>query len=403
MSLDAAPTPPVDLETESERAPFMAFVSDADSEATLRTILTPTYEDVLIRRGGIRRAIRTLASQRTPKHLIVDVSGEDDPFDALNELAAVCLPDVKVIVLGDAPKISLYRRLTREMGVSDYVYKPLSREVVSRVITPLLTHEEIPPSRRGGRVIAVCGAKGGVGATSVAIGIARRISEIKGHVALLDLHLRGGSTALMLGAQVGTGLRTAVEDPERLDVLLLERIATPINERFHLVATDEPFATLPHATPEGIARLVELMRSRFTHIVVDVPNPPSAADRALLELARYVTIVLGPHVVDIKGTNATLGLMSNIAPTAHISLVLNRANSRGALSRSLITEGLGRPVDISIPDLPHILPRKANLGLMGSPKGLYTLRALAPLVHDILGVANTTRVARPLLNLWRRS
>ena len=78
---------------------------------------------------------------------------------------------------------------------------------------------------RGGSVIAVCGARGGVGTTTVAVNLALQLTDAtRGHVALLDLHLWQGTTALMLGVKPSGGLRIALEQPERADALFLDRV-----------------------------------------------------------------------------------------------------------------------------------------------------------------------------------
>ena len=85
------------------------------------------------------------------------------------------------------------------------------------------------PGGRGGHVVAVCGARGGVGATTIAVNTALELARLaKGHIALLDLHLQGGAAALMLSARPGPGLRIALEDPERADALFLERTAIAV-------------------------------------------------------------------------------------------------------------------------------------------------------------------------------
>ena len=96
------------------------------------------------------------------------------------------------------------------------------------------------------RVIAVCGARGGVGTTTIATNLALQLTAgTRGHVALLDLHLRQGTTALMLGVKPLGGLRTALEQPERADALFLDRVSVEINERMRLVAADESLDGTP--------------------------------------------------------------------------------------------------------------------------------------------------------------
>jgi pilus assembly protein CpaE len=142
-----------------------------------------------------------MESQVSPRVLIVDVSGVADPVAELDALAFVCAPETKVLVIGERGDLDFYRQVTRHLGVDEYLSKPLTRDSASTLIGPYIAGAE--PDRtaaRGGRVVAVCGVRGGVGATTVAVNLALHLAETtRGHVALLDLKLRGGQAAMMLG------------------------------------------------------------------------------------------------------------------------------------------------------------------------------------------------------------
>ena len=91
-----------------------------------------------------------------------------------------------------------------------------SARTIDHVLRPKLVGDESRAIDRSGHVVAVCGAQGGAGATSIAVNLALQLAETtKARVALLDLHLQGGETAVMLGVQPGPGLRIALENPER--------------------------------------------------------------------------------------------------------------------------------------------------------------------------------------------
>src|SRR5438046_10612853 len=128
-----------------------------------------------------------------------------------------------------------------EIGVSDYLPRPLTRDMVLDQLRPkLLGDEALGPTDRGGHVISICGAQGGAGATSIAINLALQLAETtKAKVALLDLHLQGGETAVMLGVRPGPGLRIALENPMRADTLFLERAAIEVSERGWLFSGEE--------------------------------------------------------------------------------------------------------------------------------------------------------------------
>ena len=66
-------------EASPDRAPFLAYINDDESESTLRMGLSDHLDSIAVRRGGVRAAIRALERERTPRVLVVDLSDEDDP------------------------------------------------------------------------------------------------------------------------------------------------------------------------------------------------------------------------------------------------------------------------------------------------------------------------------------
>jgi len=390
-----------------ERPVVLAFLADDESEAALRGGLAEWADSVPVRRGNVKSALRALEREPTPRLLIVDVSNTDDPARALDQLATVCAPDVRVLVVGDRADLSFYRGITRELGVQEYIYKPLTRDNVSRLFGPPLAEllaagdGNGAAAPRGGNVIAVGGVRGGVGATTIAANLALHLSEAtRGHVALLDLHLRGGSAALAFGVRPGAGLRVALEEPQRVDALFLDRVAIPISERLRLIAAEEPLEAAPAATEEGIDRVLELLRARFNSIVVDLPIPPGVTERRVLSLARHRILVMGPDVASVRDAGAGRRMVGALAGGSAPMMVLNRAGMRGGLSNALVAEGLGGPPEIIIPDLPGQLPKAMNLGRPALHESAAFRRAMAPLAREISG--NETKATPGMLHRFSR-
>src|SRR3954454_8844832 len=192
--------PPEQAASVVTRSRIVCFVNDELSAAALRKGLEGS--NLSIRRGTIRNAIRMLETDTELFALVTDISGIDDPFTELERLAAVCPPDVRVALIGESREITFYRELM-EIGVTEYVPRPLTRDLVVNQLRPKLLGDVAPgASDRGGHVISICGAQGGAGATSIAINLALQLSETtKAKVALLDLHLQNGETAVMLGVR----------------------------------------------------------------------------------------------------------------------------------------------------------------------------------------------------------
>ena len=166
---------------DGDRAMLIAFITDAASEVTLRDGLSDaTPHSFAIMRGGIRAAITAMQKTATPRSLIVDVSGEQEPLSALFDLSQVVEPDVHVLVVGEITSLDFYREVTRNMGAVEYLAKPLTRDNVLRLFAPVIVGQPTTiPELDGGRVITVTGARGGVGATSIAVSLAWHLASIE--------------------------------------------------------------------------------------------------------------------------------------------------------------------------------------------------------------------------------
>src|SRR6202008_2787959 len=122
----------------------------------------------VIMRGGITKAIEYLSEQRSPHLLLVDISGIDLPLSKIQMLADVCEPGTNVVAIGDHNDVGLYRDLI-DAGVSHYIVKPLTRELLAKALTPKLNSGEIGRSAlKLGKLVSFVGARGGVGATTLA-------------------------------------------------------------------------------------------------------------------------------------------------------------------------------------------------------------------------------------------
>jgi pilus assembly protein CpaE len=370
------------------RAPLLAFVADDETEAALRGGFLNTVEGIEIRRGTIVHAIKHLTKEPTPRTLVVDILGVPNPMDELDNLARVCTPDVKVLVIGEEINVSFYRDLIHTMGVAEYMHKPVTRENVTRLFVPQIAGATMDAgAARGGSVIAVCGARGGVGTTTVAVNLALQLTAAtRGHVALLDLHLRQGTTALMLGVTPLGGLRIALEQPERADALFLDRVCVEINERLRLIAADEPLDATPTPAPDGVRRVLDLLRKRFNYVVVDLPVPATPAEMQALRIARHLLVVMAPDLAGIRDADRLRQLTKGLG-TSHTSIVLNRVGMQGGLTPSMVEEALGSKPTIQIPELGRQLARAANLGTPALADCAALEKAMALLAQEVSGAA----------------
>ena len=388
----ASPLPVGAMETGTDRPAFMGFVTDVHSEEAIRLGFADiSSEHFDIRRGGIRTAIAAMQKQRTPRLLVVDISDEEHPLTALGELANVVEPDVCVLVIGAVDNVGVYREVTRSLGAAEYLAKPIERDTVMRYFGGYLEGQtqKSQETPLGGRAIAVTGAGGGVGATTLTVNLAWYLGvSMHRHTVLLDPNLHLGGAAFLLNAQPGTGLGKALEAPDRIDGLLAERAAVPAAERLHLLAGQEKASATGTHAPGAAACLIEALRRRYNFIVVDVPFAPVPLYRDLLEIVDQRVFVMDPTLASVRNMLHLLELPKGSSQTGPVIVVLNRVGFPGGLTRGQVEDALSRKVDVAIPYQPRQFENAATLG----EPAVVSVAALRASMQELTRMVAATRL-----------
>src|SRR5262249_58370022 len=166
----AVASPPEETTSVVTRNGIVCFVNDDLSAAALRKGLEGSNLEV--KRGTIRNAIRMLETDTELFALVADISQIDDPITELERLSRVCPADVRVALIGASTDIPFYRALM-ELGLSEYLPKPLTRDMVQNQLRPKLLGDVAPgPTDRGGVWVSLLGGPGGRGATGLPFNVA---------------------------------------------------------------------------------------------------------------------------------------------------------------------------------------------------------------------------------------
>ena len=145
----------------------------------------------------------------------------------------MCDPGTRVVVIGSEEDDAPYRELVRR-GVNDYVIGPVDTLDVVRSICSLFSASEAVAT---GRVIAIVGAKGGVGASTVAHNVAWMIArDLALDSVVIDLDLAFGTASLDYNQDPVQGIANAVFQPDRPDTALVERLLAKCTDRLSLLA-----------------------------------------------------------------------------------------------------------------------------------------------------------------------
>lgn len=394
----ATTTQPADSGRSSgERASLLAFITDADSELAIQDGLSEVVPSIICKRASVRQAAAHLRKMPSPDVLIVDISGEDAPLAALHDLSEVVEPSTKVLVIGDRADMNFYRSLTRDLGVAEYLYKPLAKEMVARMFGPACAQRPVVSGAlQGGRIVVVSGACGGVGTTTIAANLSFYLGEeLKRHTILFDPDIYTGSAAMMLGGRTGTGLRLALETPSRIDELFVERSSQPVSERLSVLAGDEKITEVADVA-EGAGRaLLSALRRRYNFVVADVPSAPLPIYRELMMLAHQRVLVLDPTLASLRNTLRLLALPTGPDQVRRAVLVLNRVGQPGGLTRQQVEEGLEMHVDVVVPYQPRLVGNSATLGTPAASSAGGFRSGILHLAREVAFVSEGTPVARP--------
>jgi pilus assembly protein CpaE len=182
------------------------------------------------------------------------------------------------------------------------------------------------------------------------------------HTVLVDADLYRGSCALLLNAKSGAGLRTALETPQRIDELFIERSAQPVSDRLHVLSSEENLGEQINYQEGAAAKLIETLRRRYNFVVVDAPFTGLPLHRDLLMLGHQRILILEPTLVAVRDTLRLLALPNGPLQVHRGLVVLNRLNRPGALTRPQVEGALKMSVDIAIPDMPKLVGEAASLG-----------------------------------------
>ena len=177
------------------REPFVAYVCDENTAETIRSVASEMgWAQEKVNKGGLRNAVQSLSVSASPQILLVDLSESGDPLNDINALAEVCEPGTVVIATGQVNDVRLYRDLVVS-GIQDYLLKPLNPAMLREALTQAQAIFNAPKvvDNNGVRphcATAFIGARGGVGASTLATSIAWLIKYVSRHSTFIFIYYR---------------------------------------------------------------------------------------------------------------------------------------------------------------------------------------------------------------------
>jgi pilus assembly protein CpaE len=324
----------------------------------------------VVTEGGLAAAVGHYQNQPTPSLLIVETA---DPapqlLGYLEKLAEVCDPGTKVIVVGAANDIALYRELIRR-GVSEYLVPPLGTLQLIAAITALYAD---PAQPFIGRQISFCGAKGGAGASTLAHNIAHLISErMSANTVLVDLDLAFGTAGLDFNQDPLHGIVDALTQPDRLDPVLMERMMARCGDHLSLFAAPATLERDFEIAPETFEEVAHKIRGTTPYVVLDLPHAWTPWKRRMLTTSDDVIVVAEPDLASLRNAKNIVDLVKAARPNdAPPRVVLNKVGvpNRPEIPLKDFGEALGLTPCMVVAFDAKLFGQAANNGQMISEVG----------------------------------
>jgi pilus assembly protein CpaE len=300
-----APAPRVSVQAFCETAETAAAVEKAGEDRRL----VKAY--LKVQMGGMAAAIEAYSTVPTPNVIILETDGRSDILDGLDQLATVCDPGTRVVVIGSTQDVTPYRELLRR-GVNDYVIGPVDTLDVVRSICSLFSASE---DVAVGRIIAVVGAKGGVGASTVAHNVAWTIArDLALDSVVTDLDLAFGTAGLDYNQDPLQGIASAVFSADRPDTALIERLLAKCTDRLSLLAAPATLDRVYDFGAEAFDSIFDTLRMTTPCIVLDLPHQWSGWTKRALVGADDILIVAEPDLANMRNAKNMLSILQTSRP-----------------------------------------------------------------------------------------
>jgi pilus assembly protein CpaE len=220
--------------------------------------------------------------------------------------------------------VLLYRELLKR-GVSEYLVAPIAAFDLMECLSGLYNN---PSSDPVGHVFAFTGAKGGVGSSTICHNVAWTLSEaLTSNVVIADLDLAFGTTGLDFNQDPVQGIADALQTPERLDEVLLDRLLTVCSQHLSIFAAPVVLDRDFDLSPEGCETVIDIVRQNVPYVAVDLPHTWTPWKKSLLLQADEIVVTAVPDLANLRNAKNILDLVRGARKNdASPHLILNMAN-----------------------------------------------------------------------------
>lgn len=293
-------------------------------------------------------------AQTTPDIAVVCIDSNVDKAIKLMETIRDATPGCNLLVVSGSSDGQVILRAMRA-GAKEFLTQPL------RVEDMVASLNRIMASKFGGdkggsrscQVIAVAGATGGVGTTSVAVNLGCILAaEQRNTVVLVDLDLSLGDADVFLDAIPDYTIVDVSQNISRLDIQLLKKSLTKHASGLYLLPRPVQLQDIALVTPDDFGRVIGLLKATFTHLIIDLSKSYSALDVVALKNSHHALLVTQLDLTCLRNVVRLMASFGEIEGLKDkVKIVVNRVGlDAGQISLKKAQETMGREIFWQLPN-----------------------------------------------------
>ena len=284
-----------------------------------------------------------------PDVTLVDIPA-DNPTLALRaiELLHQEMPDAALFAIGNLNQPQVIVNVMRA-GAREFIERPTTTTDLLEAFVRL-TSAQRKGRQEGirGKVFSIINAKGGNGATTVAVNLALALQSAYGQTALVDLAPLGHA-ALHMNLKPAFTVADAMRNLHRMDSSLLESFMTRHNGGLQLLAGTNVPAGVDPSTAEFV-RLFDMLVTHYRYVVVDASSRFDAASRLIASLSEIVLLVACSDVASLWSAARVQQYLGEAGSRERVRLVLNRFRKVPGFSEADAEAAVGAKVIWRVPN-----------------------------------------------------
>jgi pilus assembly protein CpaE len=321
------------------------------------------------------------ASARQPDVLVID---QRDSSTLPGDLAAVKRQHASTGILMVLPRLDPALMLeAMRAGVNECVAHPVTQDDLQAALQRIAAQR---PSSRSGDVFAIVGAKGGVGATTIAVNLATMLAKLRPSSTLLvDLHLTYGDAAIFLGAEPRFTVLDALENAHRLDATFLHTLVAATRSGVQLLPSSDRTAAKA-VDAARVRTLIDCAAAEYPYVVLDVPRSDAVVLDAL-DAAGAIVVIANQEVATVRSASRMAAALQQRYGHDRVTVAMTRYDDNADIGRQDVERVVGQRVR-------HVFPNNYPMAVASLNKG----RPLVLDNHTKLASAFTS-FARTLANI----